>query len=838
MSPEAPQALPSQPGAEESGQGYFDTLLRTSHVVAASLEPSDLFRGVCDSLRGLLHLTHFAVALVNEAAGELTFPFCYLPEGPCDLPPADLYRDRTLAALAVRSRSLLAPDFPPGVPPEGLVPGVDLPEAYLAVPLLSGARVMGALVLSTGDFAEALDPDVRRLLTLVAAQVSLAVEKAALYDALRRHARSLEERVVERTAELRAEKVRFESTVRSMREGLLLFDLERRVSFANERALELLKVPLDQVIGLPASALWLNAGAVPEDPARVQAEFLRAMTQPETYPEMEVRVRSEEQAGAGKAVQDLAGLSGRRDLCYLNLRFFPIRDHQGRPLGSGLMIQDITRDREMDRMKDELINVVSHELRTPISSVIGFAELLLSRDYPEPRRRQMVETIYKEAERLAGLIDHFLDLRRMESGRASLEFEMVSLREVVEDVAAAFVLQHPCHSLALEVPEDLPPVRADRERLSQALQNLLSNAFKYSPQGGEVRVRAWLEGPEVRVTVSDQGLGIPREALPHLFRKFYRVDTSDRRQIGGTGLGLAIVHQIVAAHGGRVWADSPGPGQGSTFGFSLPLAFAATDSGAGLRLPKGPYVLLFEQEAGQEALLREHLEPAGFPVVSATDPVTLLDLAGDRRPAGIVVDIPPSDPECAWSLVSTLRARFGDHLPLVVTGVVDEQDRAEALGVRAFLVKPFDPRRLLAILEERPVRRVLVVDDDELILRLLTVVLEGSGLKTETVMDGEEALRRVAADPPDLVLLDLMMPGMDGFEVLDHLRAHPATEGLPVVVLTARHLSATEREQLQRKGAFVLTKGEYSAVRLRAAVETALRERRPRSLEAVEVKHP
>ncbi|HEV8636358.1 MAG TPA: ATP-binding protein [Chloroflexota bacterium] len=232
--------------------------------------------------------------------------------------------------------------------------------------------------------------------------------------------------------------------------------------------------------------------------------------------------------------------------------------------------------RQADALKNELISVVSHELRTPLTSVVGFTELLLSRGFDETQRAGFLQLLHQESLRLTELVDEFLDLQRIESGRQQLAPVPTDLRAVLTH-AVATRQDDPSHRLALDLSTDLPLVQADADQVYQVLANLLSNAKKYSPEGGEVRVSAIARDGEVEVSVADRGLGIPPEAMARLFERFFRIDTSDRRAIRGTGLGLAVVRQIVAAHGGRVWAESEGAGRGARFVFTLPVAKTTAD---------------------------------------------------------------------------------------------------------------------------------------------------------------------------------------------------------------------------------------------------------------------
>ncbi len=257
----------------------------------------------------------------------------------------------------------------------------------------------------------------------------------------------------------------------------------------------------------------------------------------------------------------------------------PIRIASGEIVAGMVVSHDITERKEVDRLKDEFISTVSHELRTPLSSLRGFTELMLEREFPPERRQRFVSIMHSETVRLTNLINDFLDLQRIESGRQVYHFERVDVRELLHERIALFMPVEAQVVWHLEVPETLPLVQADRDRIRQVLANILSNALKYSPRGGEITVSARQQGAYVEVRVTDQGVGIPPEAIPQLFSKFFRVENSQTRHIGGTGLGLALVKDIVEAHQGRVWVDSePEPRQCVLF---YPTCSCATGTSGG-----------------------------------------------------------------------------------------------------------------------------------------------------------------------------------------------------------------------------------------------------------------
>lgn len=255
---------------------------------------------------------------------------------------------------------------------------------------------------------------------------------------------------------------------------------------------------------------------------------------------------------------------------YFQISVYPLRSEQGQLRGGVHVAQDITEERQLQRLKDEMLSAVSHEMRTPLTAMLGFVEFMLENEVSAEERKDYLQTVHKETERLNDLISNFLDLQRLQAQLESYHLEAVSVTEMLQEAGHLFTLASRAHQIRVECPNDLSAVQGDPKRLQQVLNNLLSNAIKYSPKGGEVVLRASQEGSVVTVSVEDQGMGIPPQALGRIFERFYRVDDSDRRIPGGIGLGLALVREVIKAHGGQVWVEST-LGKGSTFFFTLPI---------------------------------------------------------------------------------------------------------------------------------------------------------------------------------------------------------------------------------------------------------------------------
>ncbi len=252
-------------------------------------------------------------------------------------------------------------------------------------------------------------------------------------------------------------------------------------------------------------------------------------------------------------------------------------DERGRLISVLSLVQDVTERKALERLKDELVSTVSHELRTPLASLRGFAELMLTRDFSLEQQREFLTIILNESNRLADLINDFLDLQRIEAGRQEYHFKPLDLLSVVRETIAVFQANSNGIAIHLRKEPTPPPVYADADRLRQVLLNLLSNAVKFSPRGGDITIGTRQEGADLVMWIRDQGIGIAPDAVPKLFTKFFRANNQETRKISGTGLGLALVKRIIIAHGGRIWVESA-PGKGSTFFFTLPAVTATTAS--------------------------------------------------------------------------------------------------------------------------------------------------------------------------------------------------------------------------------------------------------------------
>jgi signal transduction histidine kinase/DNA-binding response OmpR family regulator len=500
-----------------------------------------------------------------------------------------------------------------------------------------------------------------------------------------------------------------------------------------------------------------------------------------------------------------------------SLHTAPVRGH-GDLHGRVFVIRETTREREAERLKDELVATVSHELRTPLASIMGFAELLTEREYNVETRAQFLRTIRSEASRLTTLVNDFLDLQRIEAGGFTLDLRPFELGGLARESVEVFRGQSADHLIELELPDDRITAVGDHNRVAQVLANLLSNAIKYSPAGGTVAVKIELAGPLARVSITDSGLGIPAAQQKHVFAKFFRADSSDTREIGGTGLGLALCQEIIRGHGGSIGFESV-ERQGSTFWFELPIAVR----GEGKNLPR---VLVVDDDPDAAGILTSFLSDADYAVDLIRSGEEALAQIATAPPDLICLDLMLSGDLDGWALLTKLKADPDTaRIPVVICTAGNGRDQASTLGAADFLSKPFKPAQLrTAVGRLLPDGQgsVLIVDDEEGVRSLVVQTLGGNGLELREATDGQEALAKIVARRPDAIVLDLLMPNLDGFGVLEELQQNPDTRDIPVIVLTARRLTTKDRAMLSRRAVALLEKNYYSRDELRALVDRAL----------------
>ena len=481
----------------------------------------------------------------------------------------------------------------------------------------------------------------------------------------------------------------------------------------------------------------------------------------------------------------------------------------------------VARDQAMEatRTKSQFLANMSHELRTPLNAIIGITEMLEEdvRDDGQDDYIEPLERVCGAGKHLLHLINEILDLSKVEAGRIELHFEDIDVAELIGVLRTTVqpLADKNGNRLTVHCPDAFGAIHADLTRVRQIVLNLLSNACKFT-EGGEVSLtvaRQTAGGKDwIQFVVADTGIGMTPEQQARLFQEFSQADSSTTRKYGGTGLGLAISRRLCRMMGGDIEVTSE-PGAGSTFTARLPVAAdgahpsgkgvpeqKATEAVAGAARPANNRVLVIDDDASVRDVMRRFLAREGFDVITATDGEQGLALARELVPALITLDVlmPRQD---GWSVLKELKAdpALAD-IPVVMLTILDEKNQGYALGASDFLNKPIDRKRLSGVLDRFRARDedlvVLVVDDDPATQQRMHRLLRACGCQVRIAENGRHGLDDLALVRPDLILLDLMMPEMDGFEFLAELGERPEFADVPVIVVTAADLTQEDHRRL------------------------------------------
>ncbi|CAN5713284.1 hypothetical protein BH23GEM9_BH23GEM9_33580 [soil metagenome] len=772
---ERTQAVQHQMALERQRATEQEALLATLSDLSGELELEKLLHRVLERAVSLLGVSGGELAIYDEAAQELEIVASH-----------NLSRDSTGTRLhlgegamghAAETREpLIIDDYRAWDTRSEKYADTSM-IGVMAAPLLIGDRLVGALASVHDQPDRTFGPEDLRLLTMFAPQAAIAIESARLY-----------------TEAARGRKY-FEAVVENSPVAIVTLELDGRIRSLNPAFGELFGYTQEEAVGRLLDDL------ISSDDTHGQA------------------VAFTEDAVAGETVVGM-GRRHRKDGSFVDVELAGIPvDVDGERVGLLAMYHDVTEllraQREAEAAnatKSQFLANMSHELRTPLNAIIGYSEMLMeeAEDVGDDGYLPDLRKIHTSGRHLLGLINDILDLSKIEAGRMELYIETFDAGSLIEEVATTVrpLVERNGNVLQLRLAPDIGIMRADQVKVRQILFNLLSNASKFTERGTVVLDASrehGADGDSLLLRVSDSGIGMTDEQMHKLFQPFTQADASTTKKYGGTGLGLAITRRFCEMMAGSIEVDSEA-GTGTTFVVRLPADVSrgsvepsAHEAGPAER-GDAPLVLVIDDDAAAREMLQRILAKEGYRVALASGGEEGLRVALEELPDVITLDVLMAGMD-GWGVLSRLKAdaRTRD-IPVVVLTVIDDRNLGFALGAADYLTKPVDRERLADVL--RRVRAdghdgpVLIVEDDAAAREMLRRILEKDGWRVDEAENGRVALERVAAATPSLVLLDLMMPEMDGFTFVEELRRTRVGKRVPVVVLTAKTLNAEERTRL------------------------------------------
>jgi PAS domain S-box-containing protein len=686
-------------------------------------------------------------------------------------------------------------------------------RSLMVAPLVADGAFLGLLAVASSR-VEAFNPTHVRLFRSVLSQIANAIGNAEVYRLITQQAQEMGQMLRHQ----QEESTKSQSILASIADGVVVNSAEGKTIMVNSAAERILEMDGGQLVGQGFRALFSVFDA------KSSGEVIDAMEALLSTSASEVR----------KAFKMILGIGDRVVHAHLS----PVQTRRDDFLGVVTVLRDITGEVEADRAKSEFVSNVSHELRTPMTAIKGYTDLLHAGAVGPVNddQERFLSIIRSNADRLTALINDLLDISRVETGRVRFEPRPLQIGDVIADVVNVLAVPAEAkrQTLTYEVVGGLPDVVGDRDRLNQVVTNLVGNAIYYTPDGGKIEVRAYPVEGAVRVDVRDTGIGIAPDDLGHIFERFYRADDPVVQEATGTGLGLSIVKMFVEMHGGRVWVESE-QGKGSTFTFVLPVpardeADAAEEGRRAPRrlLARTRTILVVDDDPTVSKLVKMQLERSGYRVFILGRGGSVKAWVEKRHPDLILLDLILPDMEDMDGL-DVLRDLRGSStaadIPIIILSIVEDDGTACKLGAVDYLTKPVDSEDLLQSVEQALTwqGRVLIVEDDPDTVGLLSSTMRKIGFTPLVAANGYEALAMARRYRPDLILLDLRLPGMDGYESLTHLKRDVVTQAIPIIAVSAHVVNIEqERNRLIALGATSFLAKPFSVDDLLAEVETAL----------------
>uniref|UniRef100_A0A7V2ZMP2 Sensory/regulatory protein RpfC n=1 Tax=Ignavibacterium album TaxID=591197 RepID=A0A7V2ZMP2_9BACT len=467
---------------------------------------------------------------------------------------------------------------------------------------------------------------------------------------------------------------------------------------------------------------------------------------------------------------------------------------------------------ESTKLKSQFLASMSHELRTPMNSILGLTELILDKAQLDDKNRERLEVVLKSGRRLMNLINDILDLSKIEAGKMEIREEEILLEELIEDVASTiqpliiekglrFTINRKCDTRKI--------ISTDKGRVTQVLINLLGNAVKFTDKGNVELSIALTDDNYIVFSVSDTGIGIPEEAQKFIFEEFRQVDGSTNRRYSGTGLGLTISKKIVDLLGGKIWVKSI-VGKGSIFSFTIPIHYrndkwgtdSETEQLEAVQKNDSKPILVIDDDPDVRFIIGQYLTTRGYEVIFASDAESGMKLAAETKPFAITLDVILRDKD-GWSVLKELKENPDTKdIPVIIVSFVGDKNVGLSLGAFEYLIKPINTENLvntfdkLESVTKKKIQKIVIVDDDELEFEKFKKEFASENISIEYIRDSEYAFNKIAEVQPDLIIVDLLMPKVDGISLTHKLKSSRSTRDIPIIISTAKDLTESEKKSL------------------------------------------
>jgi signal transduction histidine kinase/CheY-like chemotaxis protein len=813
-------------------------------AMASQLDVQTITRLVGDKVRDIFRAEVTSIYLLDRDTDMLHAIYSY-DRGYVESVPRPLADFGLTAQVITTRKTMLAGTFEEMMRQGGLTAvytsrddDEEMTESMIFVPIIIGDQVLGAVTVQSYE-KHAYDEADMRLLSTLATNMGVAIENGRLFQETKRRAREMAAlsevgRDISATLDLPTVLERIAGHTIELLDvcdsAIFLPDAEgrtmRSVVALGAVAKQMKTVTIRYGAGI-LGGIWQSEEAEVINDA---VNDTRGSTIAGTESRQDERMMVTPLFSANNIVGLMAVWRNGDPFTIRDLQFFEGLSRQAAvAIENARLFSSAARARaEAERANDAksaFLANMSHELRTPLNAIMGFTRIVKRKAAGQLPEKQIdnLDKVLGSAEHLLGLINTILDIAKIEAGRMdvnSSRFQVGSLIEVC--TATSRPLLKPGVDLLHEVQTGLPAANTDQDKLKQILLNLLSNAAKFTPDG-TITVRARQDGDVLLIEVTDTGIGMNEEALAHIFEEFRQADSTTTRKYGGTGLGLSISKHLAQLLGGDLTVESA-EGEGSTFTLKILLDMQRPSEEAGrksdfdaqpdkeIRPSTGsPVILAIDDSDDVLSMLEQLLADAGFSMQSARSGEEGLVKAKRVRPAAITLDIMLPDMD-GWQVLHRLKMDSSTRdIPVILLSIIEERALGMQLGAAEYLVKPIDHSALLSALErslppEDGKRSLLVVDDDEGARDMMVQMLESQPYEVYTAVDGIDALQMMNRHMPDAIVLDLVMPRLDGFGLLARLREQEETAAIPVIVVTGKTLSADEMSLLNRGTQQVLQK--------------------------------